>query len=158
MLDQSLRLTFAVNGDDIALLAVDLVAMRALPSDAICDDRDYYGIWVDLLTADGQHVYRRSYEDVLTWDEEVVGLEDGDSGLPLATGLSRHRPRRADVSTSFELVVPHIVEARHVKLHAHGVEYSFGIPLGPTSPGGGSPASGWTIPSLLPKSADRRSE
>ncbi len=158
MPDQSFRLTFAVSGDDIALLAVDVVAMRALPSDAIGDDRAYYGIWVDLFTDTGQHLYRRSYEDILTWDEESVGLVDDDSGLPLTTGLSRHRPRRANMSTSFELVVPHIVEARHVVLQARGVEYSFGIPLGPSSTIDGAPTSGWTIPSLLPRSADRRSE
>lgn len=107
--NRALRLLFEYEGDNVKLVSVQRLNMKAPPPQAPPPDTPGHGAWFELRDAQGKSMYRRGIHDLLSGDLEVLS---DHAERPLA------RVRPAQKRGVFYLVVPDIPEARSVALNS----------------------------------------
>jgi hypothetical protein len=102
-----LRLTFSYSGEDVQLVSMQAVQMKAPPADSLSWDEKSSGFWIVLRDAHGRALYRRITENPIRTSAEIF---TNDPKRPFA---------RHEVSSPegvFVLLVPDLPEARTVAL------------------------------------------
>jgi hypothetical protein len=125
MANESMRLTFSYDGDDVQLLSRQKVAMIPPPSDPTDELNNANGFWLDVKDTSGITLYRRVMHPAVRTDSEVF------SNDPAQT---IHRTPIDEPKGTFTIVIPNISGADSLSLH-RGLAKPLGAVLG------GSPES-----------------
>src|SRR5262245_17144800 len=99
---QTLRLTFAYDGDDVKLLRTQRVAMITPPSVTAAPEKGQSGYWFEVRDAKGALLYHRAVHDPIRTDVEVFS----DDAKQTITRVPVARPRG-----QFTLLVPDLPNA-----------------------------------------------
>lgn len=104
----SLRLTFAYSGDDVRLVGVRRVAMRAPGHIEPPPDTVRSGFWLEVRDEQDNLLYHRPLHDPVRADIEVFGETDDE---PMIRVPATSREGR------FEVIVPDYAQASHLSLY-----------------------------------------
>jgi hypothetical protein len=120
--NQTLRLTFSYQGNQVQLISRQSVEMISPPSDPVVGEEGQTGFWYELRDSQDRILYRRAINNPIEFEVEV---RTGDPERPLA------RERVTDPQGIFVLLMPDLAEARTLVIFSSPLEPEAAIAIAP---------------------------